>query len=225
MSLAALSVAALVLAILVSCVTSMNVGVLAIALAWVLGVYAGHLPVAAVMSGFPSQLLLTLGGVTLLFTIAQLNGTLDRVAHHAVRSCRGSRGALPMMFFVLAAGLASMGPGNIATAAIVAPMAMTTAARVRIPMFLMAIMVGNGANAGSLSPFAPTGIIVNGIMSRIGMPGHEWQTYAVQPARTRGRRVRAAISRLAAGSSSPRAASRRPRAARQARARSSRATG
>jgi di/tricarboxylate transporter len=178
MSLAALSVAALVLAILVSCVTSMNVGVLAIALAWVLGVYAGHLPVAAVMSGFPSQLLLTLGGVTLLFTIAQLNGTLDRVAHHAVRSCRGSRGALPVMFFVLAAGLASMGPGNIATAAIVAPMAMTTAARVRIPMFLMAIMVGNGANAGSLSPFAPTGIIVNGIMSRIGMPGHEWQTYA-----------------------------------------------
>ena len=177
MSLAALSVAALVLAILVSCVTSMNVGILAIALAWVLGVYVGHLPVAAVMSGFPSQLLLTLGGVTLLFTIAQLNGTLDRVAHHAVRSCRGSRGALPMMFFVLAAGLASMGPGNIATAAIVAPMAMTTAARVRIPMFLMAIMVGNGANAGSLSPFAPTGIIVNGIMSRIGMAGHEWQTY------------------------------------------------
>ena len=37
-----------------------------------------------------------------------------------------------------------------------------------IPLFLMAIMVGNGANAGSLSPFAPTGIIVNGLMARIG---------------------------------------------------------
>ena len=41
----------------------------------------------------------------------------------------------------------------------------------------MAIMVGNGANAGSLSPFAPTGIIVTGLMTRIGMPGFEWQTY------------------------------------------------
>jgi Na+/H+ antiporter NhaD/arsenite permease-like protein len=70
-----------------------------------------------------------------------------------------------------------MGPGNIATAALVAPMAMSTATRVGIPLFLMAIMVGNGANAGSLSPFAPTGIIVNGLMSRIGLPGFETQTY------------------------------------------------
>ena len=28
----------------------------------------------------------------------------------------------------------------------------------------MAIMVGNGAQAGAVSPFAPTGIIVNGVM-------------------------------------------------------------
>jgi di/tricarboxylate transporter len=70
-----------------------------------------------------------------------------------------------------------MGPGNIATAALVAPMAMATAARVGIPLFLMAIMVGNGANAGSLSPFAPTGIIVNGIMERINLPGYEFATY------------------------------------------------
>ena len=41
----------------------------------------------------------------------------------------------------------------------------------------MAIMVGNGANAGSLSPFAPTGIIVTGLMAKIGMPGLQWQTY------------------------------------------------
>jgi di/tricarboxylate transporter len=178
MSLAALSVIALVIAIIISCVTSMNVGVLAIGLAWVLGVYVGGMPVATVMSGFPTSLLLTLAGVTLLFAIAQANGTLDRVAHHAVRSCRGNRGVLPIMFFFLAATLATMGPGNIATAAIIAPMAMSTAGRVGIPMFLMAIMVGNGANAGSLSPFAPTGIVVNGIMERIGMPGNEWLTYA-----------------------------------------------
>ena len=38
MSLAAWSVSALVLAIIVSCVTNLNVGVLAIALAWIVGV-------------------------------------------------------------------------------------------------------------------------------------------------------------------------------------------
>ena len=41
----------------------------------------------------------------------------------------------------------------------------------------MALMVGNGAQAGALSPFAPTGVIVNGIMERIGLAGHEMQTY------------------------------------------------
>ena len=47
------------------------------------------------------QLFLTLAGVTLLFTQAQLNGTLDRVAHAAVRICRGNTGLVPVMFFVL----------------------------------------------------------------------------------------------------------------------------
>jgi Na+/H+ antiporter NhaD/arsenite permease-like protein len=177
MNLAVLSVCALALAIIVSCVTTLNVGVLAIALAWIIGVYVGGMPVATVMGGFPTQLFLTLAGMTLLFSLAQCNGTLDKLAHHAVRSCRGNRGAIPIMFFLLAAGLASMGPGNIATAAILAPMAMATANRVGIPLFLMAIMVGNGANSGSLSPFAPTGIIVNGLMARNGLTGYELSTY------------------------------------------------
>jgi Na+/H+ antiporter NhaD/arsenite permease-like protein len=175
--LAILSVCALALAVLVSCVSRLNVGVLALALAWIVGVYVGGMPVATIMSGFPSQLFLTLTGVTLLFALAETNGTLERITHHAVRLCRGNRGTIPIMFFALGALLSSMGPGNIATAALLAPLAMATAARVGIPLFLMAIMVGNGANSGALSPFAPTGIIVNGIMAKNGLPGLELQTY------------------------------------------------
>jgi di/tricarboxylate transporter len=177
MDLASISVGALVVAILVSCFTRMNVGLLSLAFAWIIGVYLGGMSVGEVTAGFPVQLFLTLSGVTLLFSQAQVNGTLERVAKHAVRLCRGHKGFVPIMFFVLAATLASVGPGNIATAALLAPMAMAAAGRAGIPLFLMAIMVGNGASAGSLSPFAPTGIIVNGIMPRIGMPGQEWPTY------------------------------------------------
>lgn len=178
MSLAAISVAALAIAVIVSCFTEINVGVLAIALAWIVGVYIGGIPINTVIAGFPTPLFLTLTGVTLLFSLAQCNGTLDRLAHHAVRACRGNKGVVPIMFFVLGAALASMGPGNIATAALIAPMAMNTATRAGIPLFLMAIMVGNGANAGSVSPFAPTGIIVNGLMNRIGIGGHGIELYS-----------------------------------------------
>jgi Na+/H+ antiporter NhaD/arsenite permease-like protein len=81
------------------------------------------------------------------------------------------------MFFVLAGLIASLGPGNVATAAMLAPMAMAVGTRAAIPPFLMAIMVGNGAQSGALSPFAPTGIIVTGLMNKIGLGGNEWRTY------------------------------------------------
>ena len=177
MNLAYISLAALVVAILVSCFTELNVGILALALAWVVGVYVGGMPLNDVISGFPVSLFLTLSGVTLLFAQAQQNRTLDRIAHRAVRVCRGNAGLIPIMFFALGCALASMGPGNVSTAALLGPMAMAVAGRAAIPAFLMIIMVGNGAQAGALSPFAPTGVIVNGLMVKIGLPGHEWFTY------------------------------------------------
>jgi di/tricarboxylate transporter len=177
MSLGAITLGALALAIVLSCTTRLNVGLLAIALAWIIGVYVGDLPLREVTAGFPVDLFLTLAGVTLLFSQARVNGTLDVVAHNALRLCRGRVGFVPIMYFGLGTALATVGPGNIATAALLAPMAMATALRMRISPFLMAVMVGNGANSGSLSPLAPTGIIVTGLMDRIGLPGYELWTW------------------------------------------------
>jgi hypothetical protein len=162
MSLGIITLGALALAILLSCTTRLNVGLLAIALAWVIGVYIADLPLRDVTSGFPVDLFLTLAGVTLLFSQARVNGTLDIVAHNALRLCRGRVGLVPIMYFGLGA---------------VPPMAMATALKMRISPFLMAIMVGNGCNSGSLSPLAPTGIIVTGLMNRINLPGFEVNTW------------------------------------------------
>ncbi len=174
---AAVSLGALAVAIVVSCTIRLHVGFLAISLAWLVGVYVAGMSAREVMAGFPARLFLTLAGVTLLFSLAQLNGTLDRVAHRAVSYARGNVGVMPMMFFLLAFVLASIGPGNIASTAIIAPMAMAVAGQVGVPAFLMAIMVGMGANAGSLSPIAPTGVIVNGVMEQFGMGGYELYNY------------------------------------------------
>jgi len=178
MSLGAVTLAALALAIVLSCTSRLNVGLLALALAWIIGVYVGDLPLREVTAGFPVDLFLTLAGVTLLFSQAHVNGTLDIVAHNAMRLCRGRVGLVPIMYFGLGAALASAGPGNIATTGLLAPMAMATALKMRMSPFLMAIMVGNGCNSGSLSPLAPTGIIVTGLMERIGLPGLQLETWA-----------------------------------------------
>ena len=144
------------LAVVVSCVSRLNVGVLSIALAWIVGVYIAGLPVATIMSGFPSQLFLTLTGVTLLFALAQTNGTLERITRQAVGLCRGNCGTIPVMFFLLGAALASIGPGNIATAALLAPLAMATPAGRGSRSFSWRSWSATERTPASLSPFAPT---------------------------------------------------------------------
>src|SRR5688572_28209610 len=177
MDLAWISVAALVIAVTLSMVTTINVGIVCLASAWIVGVLLGGMSVGEILDGFPTQLFITLAGVTLLFSMARGNGTLERITERAVRLCRGHRGILPIMFFFLALGLASIGPGSIGATALLAPPAMLVAHRTGIPFLLMAIMIGNGALAGSLSPFSPTGVVANGVMVRMGFPGLEWQTF------------------------------------------------
>jgi di/tricarboxylate transporter len=177
MDLAWISVGALVIAVTLSMVTTINVGIVCLASAWIVGVLLGGMSVGEILEGFPTQLFITLAGVTLLFSMARNNGTLERVTERAVRLCRGHRGILPIMFFFLALGLASIGPGSIGATALLAPPAMMVAHRAGIPFLLMAIMIGNGALAGSLSPFSPTGVVANSVMARMGFPGLEWQTF------------------------------------------------
>lgn len=182
MSQAWVALAALAVAVAISCTTTINVGVLSLALAFVVGVFLNGMTVEAVLAGFPVPLLVTLVGVTLLFSIAESNGTLGRLTARAVAVCGGHAGLLPVMFFAIGFAIATIGAGATPASALLAPPAMAVAARAGISPLLMAIMVGNGALAGTLSPFAPTGIVANGVMARIGLGGAEWETYAYNAA-------------------------------------------
>ena len=69
MDLAWISLVALLVVIVASCTTTVNPGVLSIVFAWVIGVYLGPMlgkaiGLKAVMAGFPTELFLTLVGVT-----------------------------------------------------------------------------------------------------------------------------------------------------------------
>lgn len=178
MNLAWVSIAALVIAVTLSCVTTVNVGLVSLALALIVGVGLGGMSLNAVLGEFPVPLFITLVSITLLFSIAETNGTLKRLTARAVRLCRGHAGLLPIMFFLLGFVLATIGAGATPASALLAGPAMAVAARSGVPPLLMVLMTGNGALAGTLSPFAPTGVVAHGVMERIGLGGVEWQTFA-----------------------------------------------
>ncbi len=177
MNVAALSLAALVAALVLSMTTRVNVGVVGLALAWAIGVYAAGLAPDAVMAGFPAGLFLTLAGVTLLFAIAETNGTLGAIASRIIRLARGDARVIPAVLFLSACALSSIGPGAIATVALLVPLAMIVGRAAGVPPLLTALMVANGANAGNLSPFSSVGIIANGAMAKAGLAGHEWRVW------------------------------------------------
>lgn len=178
MSAAALSVLALGVVIVASFGTRLNVGILAVALAWPIATFAGGWSPGAVLDAFPSSLFVTLLGVTLLFGLAQANGTMAVLTQRALALSRGHAGLLPALFFVIACTVSTLGPGAIATVALLAPLAMTAGARAGLPALLTALMIGNGANAGNLSPFSAVGVIVADGMAKAGLTGHEWPVWA-----------------------------------------------
>lgn len=172
MTPAVASLAALVAAIVLSMTTRINVGLVGLALAWIVGRYLAGLDTQVIVRGFPAALFLALAGVTLLFAAAEANGTLERLAHRATRIARGRSGRLPFIFFAIACLISAAGPGAISSVALVAPLAMAAAARTGGSLFLMALMVTNGANAGNLSPISAVGIIANSRIAEAGLGDH-----------------------------------------------------
>ncbi len=172
------SLIALLIAIVLSCTSRINVGVLSIAFAWLIGVYLAAMKPEAVAAGFPAALFVTLAGVTLLFGLAHVNGTLHGLAQRAVRLARGNARVLPLFFFAIALVLSAVGPGAILGVALLVPLAMPIGVEAGVPRLLTALMVANGANAGNLSPVSVVGIIANTKMADAGMVGYEWNVFA-----------------------------------------------
>ena len=169
MSIAVITLIALAIAIIISCFSPIDIGFLAIGLASLIG-YIYHMSFKEIVGGFPVNLFIILTGVTLLFSQANVNGTLSALTQKAMKLAKGKIGLLPIIIFFLTWALSSIGPGNIAMIALMSPIAMAVAGDARINPVLMTIMVVNGANAGAFSPISPTGIISNTLTDKIGLP-------------------------------------------------------
>jgi Na+/H+ antiporter NhaD/arsenite permease-like protein len=174
MSFAAVCLMVLVAVLMLSCLSSLNVGLGAFAAAWILGAYVApwfgvDMTAKTVVAGFPVDLFLNLAGTTLLFSAAQSNGTLGLVVDRAV-ALVGARNwsALPI-FFLLSAALAAAGPGNVASTALLAPSAMAVAARLRIHPAAMIVAVGHGSIAGGMSSITPIGLTILSSFEKLGL--------------------------------------------------------
>ncbi|MBA2948870.1 SLC13 family permease [Streptomyces himalayensis] len=173
MSAELISILVLVVVFVIATTRSINMGALAFAAAFAVGELVAGLDADGIFAGFPGDLFVVLVGVTYLFAIARANGTTDWLVHASIRLVRGRVALIPWVMFALTGALTAIGAVSPAAVAIVAPIALSFAARYSISPLLMGAMVVHGAQAGGFSPISIYGSIVNGIVEREKLPGSE----------------------------------------------------
>ena len=154
-----ISLFAIVLAIAIGFWKNINVGLIALVFSFLIGTFLGNIPVNTIIGFWPMRLFFTTFGVTLLFSIAKLNGTLEKLAHFIIYQSRGRKALIPIIFYFLALVIASIGPGNISTSALLLPIGLVIAAQTGVSILLMSGLIILGSIAGGLSPLAPNGIV------------------------------------------------------------------
>ena len=163
MPLELIPILALIAMFICATLLPINMGTLGFVAAFLVGTLAVGMSTDDIIAGFPSDLFLTLVGVTYLFAIAQNNGTVDLMVRGALQLVRGRVAFIPWVMFGITAVLTALGALGPAAVAIIAPIALTFAKRYKINALLMGMMVIHGAQAGGFSPISIYGVTVNNI--------------------------------------------------------------
>ena len=166
MSAPVLSIIILAVMFLLATVLPLNMGALAFVGAFLLGSVFLGMSTSEILSNFPGGLFLTIVGVTYLFAIAQNNGTIDLLVRGAVRMVGSKVALIPWVMFAITALITAVGALSPAAVAIIAPIALSFAAKHKINPLMMGMMVIHGAQAGGFSPIAVYGVTVNGIIAK-----------------------------------------------------------
>jgi Na+/H+ antiporter NhaD/arsenite permease-like protein len=168
MSIALIAFLVLIAAFAIGSFTPINAGLIALVAAFGVGTLVAGLSIKDVSAQFPAGLFFILVGATLMFAIVRITGTIDLLAYWAERLAGRRKLLVPVLMFLLTAGLASAGAFTPAAIAIVAPVALALGSRFGISTLAMGLVIVQGANAGAFSPVNPFGVLANVMLDEAG---------------------------------------------------------
>lgn len=161
----AVSLAALAAVFAIATALPVNMGILAFVAAFLVGSLSG-VPLEDVLGFFPGDTFVLVVGITLLFGVAKVNGTIELVVAASLRLVRGKRWAVVWLMFALSALLMSL--GSVLAAGMLAPIAMPIAARYRIDPLLMGLALMHGMLSTAFCPITVYGAFTTGVVDNAG---------------------------------------------------------
>lgn len=166
--MALITLFALVVTIAIGFIKKVNVGILAIGAALIVGRIAG-MKDSAIIGGFNASLFFMLAGVTYLFSILQENGALELLANKMVSLAKGKKWAIPIAVYIVGFILPAVGPGAVPALAIIPTFSVPLALAVGMNPLMMAIIGVLGLLGGRMTPITPEGILITDLAGKQGI--------------------------------------------------------
>ncbi|GAA0962683.1 SLC13 family permease [Frigoribacterium faeni] len=168
MSVEVVALVVLVAVFAVSAVRNVHMGALALVAACIVGVLVVGESFDDVLGGFPVDALLILLGITYLFGIARVTGTIDWLVDRSVRLIGDRVALIPWAMFVIGTLVACLGTSHAAFT--IVPIAMSLAHKHRIHSTMMGIVMSSAIVGGALAPTSINGITVMTVARTAGIP-------------------------------------------------------
>src|SRR6058998_906462 len=178
MSVHLIAIFALLVIFALGTLRPVNLGALALVATFAVGEIVAGEDAKTILSGFPPDLFVLLFGVTYLFGIASVNGTIEWLVNSLARLVGDRTALIPWVMFFVAAIPTTAGALGPAAVAMLAPIALPLAKKYDINLRLMGLMVMHGACAGNFSPVNALAVIVNGTVQRNGLPTYPLALFA-----------------------------------------------
>lgn len=168
-----LVVAAIVAAVALGYRTKINIGLFAIAFAYLIGCFAMGLSPSEIIGMWPLKIFFIIFSVCLFYSFATVNGTLEKLAEHLIYHCRTVPQLLPFAVFFTATLISAMGAGYYTVLAFMAPITLLLCERTGMSLITGGMDVNYGALSGANFVSSQSGIIFRGLMVNAGIPENE----------------------------------------------------
>ena len=165
-----ISLLVLIVAIAIGFWKNINVGIVSLALGFILTAAMG-ISVKVLVAGFPTKLFLTLLGTMYFFALLQDNQTLELLSRKIISLFKTRPFLMPVVIYVVSYVMSAAGPGAISVQSVMVIFAVSLAVQMKANPILMAVMAILGAVGGTASPIALTGIIVKDLTASLHVPG------------------------------------------------------
>ena len=158
-------IVAIVLATIIGTKLKINIGMVALAFTFLLGVTVSGLSGKTVAGLFPTNIFMTQLVATFFYGFASLNGAFNGIADRIIYRTKGVKGALPFVVAFCVVLLSMLGAGADATPVIMSPIAFMLAAEAGFHPILASLAVWVGSVCTIGAKWTPGGAVAHSIWS------------------------------------------------------------